>query len=1478
MVKNKIKVIFFLFLIFVLSTFVYGFDLHNTENRGEIQGTVGTLNGDQLWSGYNQGGIPNKIIQDSTRFDVSNLSGVIKDIFKDRDNSGIVDSGNIASNILITQDDSEIWISFVNEDAGYHNTLAYYIYKKGEIPDSLESANLIFPNIDKDKLYEGDTIYLGKFEKDTVIGWFLVSDGWVEGAVDIAKPKLYSNKQWNNNGFQQMALMEFFEEGKQKLILAVEDTERPNGDKDYNDLIFCVTSNNRLVPEEGEFVSDDWTAFSVKGKIELDGSSYIDGLTGTNANQKLGVTKPIIMKGTSWIGESGHLNHELLKVGYKETEAFYDVAEIIEIPDWWVNGDSYQKEFWKAIDNNTIQKLSAFYNKSIDYSWFDIDIPDGNFLDTFGDISTGTINHSGKYSKIEVNRTLDIEVGNSDILLVVDELSMLGNAKIDITRLEGTLGKLFIVVNNDFSIGGEGIFANMDDVYIYYRGSDELNINGSTQLKASLYIDRADLKLNGSGSIIGKEIVTKGQTVELGGAGISLGNLYGLDTAIYLSGSANIDGILTGGKKVQVNGGTGMLKYIYAPESDIELLESAKLEGFVIGGNIKLTGRSYIKKGDAELVEPNWPIYVSIPDVDLISPTVDTLILNNANIDVEANINDLDGDTVSVKLYLNGEYVAGSEKTINGKGTYTYSLETNDEFKNKIHLIKVMATDEDGNSSSDEVSIYIPDDEIKLEITSPSGEYLKSDAEGIILEFLVSSNYKKMENGEIKNQEIKEPIVSFTLENGEVISSDNVDLKEAFNFSYEDIKDEENIINRKYKVKIPSYKKYYQSIHKKLLLSENIDLSVRVLTEDEKIKVEKNKNVKLNKPIVTKVTINNLTSEVFFKSLLDEKGNKIYTESPDICYEENTDIGTSIDSSVYVKEGDQLQFTFEYTDLNAEYLSDYEVRRRFQISCFESVSICGYHMERDGTNMKVSYKYNFEGMKSGATDILKFGFNLRDINNNCADFSEIKLKLSSQPSNVSLDLAEKNVFDGKNYVGNNHSLIYKIKEVSRDTLLYLYIFTYDWTKSDLESEPSIKLLNSKNNKYYFASKYPVVALNKIDGFYKVDVVPIGFAGDNKTGKNNLDEIISAINNYNFEYYVDTIAPKVSSSKIIKTKEGTYEELLKDFFKNGIINENYYKSGDSVSIEIGFSEKNIFNYEIKIGNEAQKVSILDGLRLKTGDYKAGDNGIQAYCKIADRAGNETTENGDSLKINFDTETAGRISVDSDLKDSSNEYKFVNNNISLKSSGSQPSYLVATGNNTGSNYGGENFAYLCDLKNKDGVMFLPCEGENAINFYSFSRSGKRSDSNDKVFVDKNINYNGVLKKEKNIQYESSGNYKDVVLDFDEVTEFVGLASYEIINLTGVSGETSGTLTPENPLSTILIGGVDKKPEISFVHNVPSNKVLKIKFIDKLGNEKIIDYEISIGSQIEIIGKKSGENKNIKSVIEIGNVEDIKIRSRK
>lgn len=159
-------------------------------------------------------------------------------------------SNSINHNIVLTED-SEVYLTFVSEGAGLTNSLGYYTYNPStKIVEVGElDLNILFPNISDNILDQGDMLQLGDraFPAGTMVGFFLIVDGWRAGKVNFENETFFTDTYLNLEEQQQHVLFKF--ENFNAIILSFEDKLISGaGDKDYNDVVFTLTDNSKQQP------------------------------------------------------------------------------------------------------------------------------------------------------------------------------------------------------------------------------------------------------------------------------------------------------------------------------------------------------------------------------------------------------------------------------------------------------------------------------------------------------------------------------------------------------------------------------------------------------------------------------------------------------------------------------------------------------------------------------------------------------------------------------------------------------------------------------------------------------------------------------------------------------------------------------------------------------------------------------------------------------------------------------------------------------------------------------------------------------------------------------------------------------------------------------------------------------------------------------------------------------------------------------
>ena len=170
---------------------------------------------------------------------------------------------------VTTAQQTEVYITFIHEGAGWKNTFGYYFYPAGNPPDTRDEwrrlrRNVIFPNVslkgEGGGLEKGDRIQLGSgpFPANTVIGFYLVAEGWRNGKMVEGRYTQFTDFKYhdcprrNYLQYQRQQHLLFIEDGCQDLVLTFEDIcvegTNPRSNFDFNDIIFSIRDNPNDLP------------------------------------------------------------------------------------------------------------------------------------------------------------------------------------------------------------------------------------------------------------------------------------------------------------------------------------------------------------------------------------------------------------------------------------------------------------------------------------------------------------------------------------------------------------------------------------------------------------------------------------------------------------------------------------------------------------------------------------------------------------------------------------------------------------------------------------------------------------------------------------------------------------------------------------------------------------------------------------------------------------------------------------------------------------------------------------------------------------------------------------------------------------------------------------------------------------------------------------------------------------------------------
>lgn len=161
--------------------------------------------------------------------------------------AGVDDIVSLDPSDLVLVEEADVRVYFVNEDAGFSNTLGFFDRPASQADSDYTGINpqLIFPDassavdfwdgrgqVTRDQttpLAPGDFVDIGTFSADTNLDFFLLPNG--------ATPAIFSEADLNPGGFNQF--VSFAQADSPYLVLKVEDQFNA-GDGDFNDAVFAV--------------------------------------------------------------------------------------------------------------------------------------------------------------------------------------------------------------------------------------------------------------------------------------------------------------------------------------------------------------------------------------------------------------------------------------------------------------------------------------------------------------------------------------------------------------------------------------------------------------------------------------------------------------------------------------------------------------------------------------------------------------------------------------------------------------------------------------------------------------------------------------------------------------------------------------------------------------------------------------------------------------------------------------------------------------------------------------------------------------------------------------------------------------------------------------------------------------------------------------------------------------------------------------
>ncbi|MEO1032419.1 MAG: LruC domain-containing protein [Bacteroidota bacterium] len=231
-----------------------------TENGNRTSSnTIPILDNYYYMGNYNVGswkGLPHYLESEGDALSQEFLDGVNASLPENKPvpsyNPEYLTSGN-ELDVVVTEQ-SDVWVTFVTEGAGYRNALGYYVFDTQNPPanvSEIDSIYVILPNASLaysgGELYAGDKVKLGTFQAGETISWVLFQNAWNGTGVNVNTTKFYSRIDFNtaeSDPSKRQHTVQLADFGNQRLLNGFEDQTRSHSsDNDFNDLVFYVSAN-----------------------------------------------------------------------------------------------------------------------------------------------------------------------------------------------------------------------------------------------------------------------------------------------------------------------------------------------------------------------------------------------------------------------------------------------------------------------------------------------------------------------------------------------------------------------------------------------------------------------------------------------------------------------------------------------------------------------------------------------------------------------------------------------------------------------------------------------------------------------------------------------------------------------------------------------------------------------------------------------------------------------------------------------------------------------------------------------------------------------------------------------------------------------------------------------------------------------------------------------------------------------------------
>jgi LruC domain-containing protein len=202
---------------------------------------------------FQSNGVPKNMIDLSGAMPPGLLNEIYKRLPESLDvrkNDAKLITDDLGANIQLLED-AEITVAFVNEGAGYTNSVGFFAFDPANKPKTVGDVKtrVMFPNFSLPMMKYGNAVSLGKFKAGTGVGFSILANAWNGKAVNPAQPDsmtYFSMKGLNPeaagtaNLNAHTVLLSKPEDSL--LVLGFEDLTRTwsGCDHDFNDAIIAI--------------------------------------------------------------------------------------------------------------------------------------------------------------------------------------------------------------------------------------------------------------------------------------------------------------------------------------------------------------------------------------------------------------------------------------------------------------------------------------------------------------------------------------------------------------------------------------------------------------------------------------------------------------------------------------------------------------------------------------------------------------------------------------------------------------------------------------------------------------------------------------------------------------------------------------------------------------------------------------------------------------------------------------------------------------------------------------------------------------------------------------------------------------------------------------------------------------------------------------------------------------------------------------